>query len=69
MNIIGKTISVITKMKQPGYDDTGWLKLDFTDGTHCIICGDYGGYTGESVDEYPTRIWIQENVDGLIPCT
>lgn len=67
MNIIGKTIAKITKMKKPQYDDTGWLKMDFTDGTHCIIWAGYDGWTLKSEDEYPTRIGIADHVDGLVP--
>ena len=67
MNITGKTIAKVTEMKKPEYDDTGWIKLDFTDGTHCVIWAGYGGYTGDSEDEYPTCIGITDDADGLIP--
>jgi hypothetical protein len=67
MNITGKTIAQVTEMKKPEYDDTGWLKLDFTDGTHCVIWAGYDSYTGDSEDEYPTCIGITDDVDGLIP--
>jgi len=68
MNIIGKTIANVTEMKKPEYDDTGWLKLDFTDGTHCVIWASYCGYTGDSEDEYPTCIGISNDMEGqLIP--
>lgn len=66
MNIIGKTIAKITEMKKPQYDDTGWLKMDFTDGTHCIIWAGYGSWTSHSEDEYPTCIGITDHVDGLV---
>jgi len=67
MNITGKTIARVTEMQKQGYDDTGWLKLDFTDGTHCVIWAGYGCYTGESEDEYPTRIGISDDDEGLVP--
>jgi len=51
MDITGKTITKVTEMKKPEYDDTGWLKIDFTDGTHCVIYAGYFGYTGKSEDE------------------
>jgi hypothetical protein len=66
-SIIGKTISKVTRMKKPEYDDTGWLKLDFTDGTCCVIWSSYGGYTGSSEDEYPTCIGISDDVAELVP--
>lgn len=69
MNLTGKTISAATRMKKPEYDDEGWLRLDFTDGTHCVIVAWYGGYTGESEDEYPTSITIADNIEGLVPAT
>ena len=67
MNIIGKTITSVTEMKMPEFDDTGWLKLDFSDGTYCVICAGYGSYTGNSEDEYPTRIGISDSAEGLLP--
>ncbi len=66
-SIIGKTISKATRMKKPEYDDTGWLKLDFTDGTCCVIVSYYGGYTGLSEDEYPTYIGFRDESDDLVP--
>ena len=67
MNITGKTIAQVTKMRKPEYDDTGWLKIDFTDGTHCVIWAGYGGWTGGSEDEYPTCIGVTDDVEGLVP--
>jgi hypothetical protein len=68
--LIGKTIKSATQMKHPTFDDDGWLLLKFTDGTECLITASYSGYTGESEDEYPTRIGVTdttlESVD-LIP--
>lgn len=63
----GKTIAKATQMKKPKYDDDGWLKLEFTDGTSCVILAGYGGYTGESEDEYPIGIDVIESDDGLEP--
>lgn len=63
----GKTIKTATHVKRPTNDDDGWLLLEFTDETKCVICAYYGGYTSESEDEYPTRICVSENVDGFVP--
>ena len=65
MNIIGKTIEKVTKIRKPEYDDPGWLKLNFTDGTHCIINAGIGSFTGFSKDEYPTFIEITNDTKGL----
>lgn len=67
MDITGKTIAKVTEMKKPEYDDTGWLKLDFMDGTYCVIVAELGEHTGKSEDEYPTRIKISDNVEELVP--
>ena len=70
MNITGKTIAKVTKMKKPEFDDAGWIKLDFTDGTICIIMAGYHeNYTGSSECEYPTWIEITEDEEGLVPAT
>lgn len=57
-DLIGKTITNAIQMKLPNNDDSGFLKLTFSDNTQAIIVGDYGGYTGSSLDEYPTSIHI-----------
>ena len=67
MHLIGKTISALTRMKKPEFDDCGWLKLDFTDGTSCVISAGSGAWTGDSEEEYPTSIEISEYIEGLIP--
>ena len=59
-NLVGKTITAATQMKHPTYDDSGWLKLNFSDGTECLITAGYQGYTGESEDEYPTCIGVRD---------
>jgi hypothetical protein len=56
--LVGKTISAIQKMKPVNYDDTGYLKIMFTDGSTCYIVAGYSSYTGQSEDEYPTTIGI-----------
>ncbi len=56
----GKTITRATKKKLKGFDDEGYIKLFFSDGTSVIIVASYGGYTGKSEDEYPTDIYIEE---------
>jgi hypothetical protein len=65
--LVGKTIRSATRMKKPEYDDDGWLKLEFTDGTSCVVVAYYCGYTGKSEDEYPTGINVTEKEEGLVP--
>ena len=65
-DLIGKTITEAEIMKMPAYDDDGWLRLTFTDGTKAVIVASYGGYTGRSEDEYPTRIDITDDEEGLV---
>ena len=65
-DIIGKTIQSATQVKRPVYDDEGYLLLEFADGTKCVICSWYDGYTGDSEDEYPTGISISDQVDGFV---
>ena len=67
MNIDGKTVAKVARMKKPEYDDSGWLKLEFTDGTFCVIVACYGDFTGDSEGEYPTTIGISDSDEGLIP--
>lgn len=66
MNIVGKTIETVTKIRKPEYDDPGWLKLNFTDGTHCIINAGIGSFTGSSEDEYPTFIETGEQREEFV---
>ncbi len=67
-DIEGKTIKSAKQMKLRMGDDTGWLLLQFTDGTECAIEAYYSDeYTGDSDAEYPTRIRIDSRVDHLIP--
>ena len=58
-DLVGKTIiSAVQVSPHEGYDDQGCLQLEFSDGTKASIVADYGGYTGDSYDEYPTCIYI-----------
>jgi hypothetical protein len=59
--LIGKTITAATVKKYEKYDDWGFLELQFTDGSNVIIEAGYGGYTGKSIDEYQTQIWIRND--------
>lgn len=58
VDLIDKTILKAKRLKLKEHDDTGYLKLDFSDGTSCVIVSCFGGYTGNSEDEYPTGIFI-----------
>lgn len=65
--IVGKTIQAATHVKRPTNDDEGWLLLEFTDGSKCVVYSWYGGYTGDSAEEYPTGISITDKTDGFVP--
>ncbi len=65
-NLIGKTIVAVKQKKLIGHDDDGFLEMEFSDGTKATIVAYYGGYTGESEDEYPTGIFITERYDGKL---
>jgi hypothetical protein len=57
----GKTIVSAFIKKEEGkeeYDDTNILQLETADGSIFEVKGDYGGYTGNSQDEYPALISI-----------
>ena len=36
-DIVGKTIQAATHVKRPTNDNDGWLLLEFTDGSRCIV--------------------------------
>ena len=63
--LIGKTIKSAKIKKLPKddfgseYDDKPILELEMTDGSTFEIISDYGGYTGNSQDEYPRFIRIK----------
>jgi len=57
-DLIGKTIATAEVSGMPGYDDTPYLTLTFEDNTSITIVADYGGYTGNSEDEYPRYISV-----------
>lgn len=63
--MIGKTITSVDFMTLKGFDDEGFLRLKFSDGTSCIILGGYKSYTGDSADEYPTYIEVLPSMKGL----
>ena len=65
-DIVGKTIQSAMQVKRPIYDDEGYLLLEFTDGSKCVICSWYDRYTGNSEDEYRTGISISDQVDGFV---
>ena len=61
-SIVGKTIKAASLRGMKGYDDEPYIDIDFTDGTKITIVSSYGGYTGESEDEYPSYICIRERL-------
>jgi hypothetical protein len=60
-NLIGKTI-VAVKLKKhlDSCDSVNVLLLTMTDGSVFEIAGGYGGYTGNSCDEYVETISIKQ---------
>lgn len=61
LDIIGKTITHAQFRKyKEDCDDVPYLDLTFSDGTMITIEGTYGGYTGQSYDEYITFIKVGE---------
>jgi hypothetical protein len=63
-DLIGKKI-IGAKLQRPSnHDDQGFLKLNFSDGSECLIVAGYDFYTGNSSGEYPTSISIIENYSG-----
>lgn len=56
-----KTIDFIKQRNHSKSDDGGYLDIIFTDGTKICIVGSYKEmWTGESINEYPTRIYLKE---------
>jgi hypothetical protein len=61
-DLIGKTIVAAKQKKLKNYDDDGFLELQFSDNTKVIIIAFYDmNWTGHSQDEYPTRIYVNDN--------
>jgi len=65
-DLVGKTIVSAQLMKNPKYDDEAWVRLGFSDGSHCFVVSSYGIYSGGSEDEYPAYIFLEEDVQGLV---
>lgn len=65
-NLIGKTIVAVKQKKLIGHDDDGFLEMGFSDGIKATIVACYGGYTGDSEDEYPTSIFVTDMYDGKL---
>ena len=55
-DLVGKTITSVKRKKPIGFDDEGFLLLEFSDGTDALLVAGYADYTGDSVDEYPTYL-------------
>ena len=66
-DLIGKTLASAETMKRPGFADSGWLRLTYTDGPIAVVAARYGDWTGDSEDEYPTWIDITADDCGLVP--
>ena len=57
--LIGKTIKSISRRGIEGCDDIPYFDIEFTDNTKYTFEADYGGYTGDSQDEYPRFIYLK----------
>ena len=56
-DLVGKTITSVKRKKPIGFDDEGFLLLEFSDGTDAlIVAGFEDNYTGNSLGEYPTYL-------------
>lgn len=58
-DLLGKIIYKAAFRGIPDCDDQPFLDLEFTDGTKCTIVADYDGWTGNSQNEYPRKIYIR----------
>lgn len=54
--MIGHTIEACSFRGIPGCDDVPFLDITFSDGSSVTLEASYGGYTGQSSDEYPAFI-------------
>jgi hypothetical protein len=68
-DLVGKTITEAVLLKYPELDDEAWLRLRFTDGSECVLEATYGGFSGNSVDEYPAFMVVREKPlpSGMVP--
>jgi hypothetical protein len=66
--LVGKTIKCASiEALSARYDDMPILVLTMTDGSVVRVTAEYGGYTGNSEDEYPRWISVERqgtNTDG-----
>lgn len=59
--LAGKTIkSAAIKKISEEYDDEPYLDIEMTDGSVYRVTSYYGGYTGNSDDEYPAFIGLSK---------
>ena len=63
--LIGKTVTNAKFQKLSKHDDAGYLLLNFSDGSECVVVASFGTYTGNSLDEYPTLITISNKFIGV----
>jgi hypothetical protein len=64
----GKTIAAARQMRHnSNTDDTGYLRLDFTDGSFLVIAATYGMFdqSHSCAGEYPTDIYIENNMEEI----
>ena len=64
--LVGKTIVGAVKQRKKEYkDDTGFLRLSFSDGSYAVVMADYSDWNEdyEVEDEYATDIFLTERDD------
>lgn len=67
-SLIGKTIVNAEYVGMLDYDDKPWLYLTFSDGSEFLVESNYGGYTGNSADEYPCFLRFEWTKQPSVTC-
>lgn len=57
-DMVGKMIVDVRRMKPKEYEDYGFLRIKFSDGTHVVIAAGYGEHNNNSMGEYPTWLYL-----------
>lgn len=56
--LYGKTIKKIVTNYDENFDDKDSIIIEFTDNTKIDINSSFGGYSGDSKDEYPCFVYF-----------
>ena len=62
--LYGKTIKRIVTNYDENFDDEDSIIIEFTDNTKIEVKSSFGGYTGESKDEYPCFVLVGNLKEG-----